>query len=406
MKKSTAYHAVETAIESLKQGKMILLTDPIDRENEGDFVFPAETITPEIMNFMIRHGSGIVCVSLPEEHLKRLQLPFMVPDHQNTSRFHSPFTVSVEAREGVTTGVSATDRTKTVQTLMNPQSKPEDLARPGHIYPLQAKSGGVLARNGHTEGSLDLVKLAGFQPGAVICEAMNTDGTMTKGKDLVTLAKQHDIPLLTIDDLIIYRLSTENLIEDIAEASLPTEHYGNFQIIIMKEKYTYQEHTVLFKQPKNNPQPVLVRIHSCCQTGDLFGSLRCDCQKQLEYSLKKIREEGGLLIYLNQEGRGIGLFNKIKAYALQETGLDTVEANLELGFPADSRAYHIVPSILRQMNIQSIRLLTNNPKKITELKQYGFSDVERESMPVFVNPLNQHYLSTKKDRLNHQLYSK
>lgn len=395
--------SVETAIQALKQGKMILLTDPIDRENEGDFVFPAETITPETMNFMIRYGTGIVCVSLPEERLKQLDLPLMVPDNQNTTRHNTPFTLPVDAKNGVTTGVSAADRVKTVLTMMDSATQINDLVRPGHVYPLKARAGGVLERNGHTEGALDIVKIAGFKPGAVICEAIHLDGTMVKGKDLIALAKAHDMPMLSIDDLVAYRLSTENLIDDSAEATLPTECYGEWKIRVVREKYTKNEHTVLFKTPKDNAQPTLVRIHSCCLTGDLFGSLRCDCQKQLEYSMEKMAKEGGVLIYLNQEGRGIGLFNKIKAYALQEKGLDTVDANLELGYPADSRGYHIVPSILRQLNIQRIRLLTNNPHKIEELQRYGFLNVEREAIPVFTNPHNQQYLNTKKDRLNHHI---
>jgi 3,4-dihydroxy 2-butanone 4-phosphate synthase / GTP cyclohydrolase II len=395
-------NSVETAINALKQGKMILLTDPMDRENEGDFVFPAEIITPEVMRFMIHHGTGIVCFTLPEEHLKRLELPLMVPEHQNKTRHNTPFTLPVDAKEGITTGVSAADRTRTVQVMMDPEAKPSDLVRPGHMYPLQARSGGVLERNGHTEGALDIVKLAGFKPGAVICEAIHPNGTMVKGKDLLTLAKEHNLVVLSIDDLITYRLSTENLIDETAKAFLPTEKYGDFEMSVIKEKYTHLEHTVLYQKPKENNKPLLVRIHSCCQTGDLFGSLRCDCQKQLEYSLEKIQREGGILIYLNQEGRGIGLLNKIKAYALQEKGMDTVQANLELGFSADSRSYAVVPSILRQMNIQQIRLLTNNPQKINELKKYGFSHVEREAMPVFENPKNKQYLSTKKERLNHQ----
>jgi 3,4-dihydroxy 2-butanone 4-phosphate synthase/GTP cyclohydrolase II len=398
--KNSAYSAVQNAIHALQQGKMVLLTDAADRENEGDFVYPAEKITPEIMNFMIRHGSGIVCVSLTEEHLARLNIPLMVPPHQNTTQYHSPFTISVEAKKGVTTGVSAADRTKTVQTLMNPETTPEDLARPGHIYPLQARTGGVLVRNGHTEGSLDIVQLAGFQPAAVICEAMNADGTMVKGDALKKIAQEHNIPLLAIDDLIHYRLATENLTHASAEATLPTEKFGDWTIRVIQEKHTQKEHTVLIKPFSSKPPP-LVRIHSCCLTGDLFGSLRCDCKKQLDYSMQKISEEGGILIYLDQEGRGIGLLNKIRAYALQEKGLDTVEANLELGFPADSRRYYIASSILRDMGVKHIRLLTNNPQKIKELQACGFENVERESMPSFTNSHNAEYLSTKKKRLNH-----
>lgn len=401
--KFTQHQAVNKAIQALQNGQIILLTDPLDRENEGDFVFPAEIMTSDVMNFMIQHGTGIVCISLPEDHLRRLDIPLMIPANQNTTRYSTPFTIPVDAKDGVTSGVSAADRTKTIKALMDPQAKPDDLVRPGHVYPLQTRPGGVLERNGHTEGALDIVRLAGFKAGAVICEAIHPDGTMVKGADLITLAEKHHLPILSIDDLILYRLATENLIQETTHASLPTEHYGEWQIHVIREKYTQNEHTVLFKAPADIKQPVLVRIHSCCLTGDVFGSLRCDCQKQLEYSMKKMSTEGGLLIYLNQEGRGIGLFNKIRAYALQEKGLDTVEANVELGFPIDSRSYHIVPSILRQMGINQIHLLTNNPKKVAELKQYGFLNVEREAMPSFVNPLNQHYLSTKKDRLNHHI---
>lgn len=396
----SAYSSVQNAIQALQNGKMVLLTDPLDRENEGDFVFPAENITPEVMNFMIRHGSGIVCVSLTEEHLKRLNIPLMIPPHQNTTRYHSPFTVSVEAKEGITTGVSAADRATTVRTLMAPETRPQDIARPGHIYPLQARNGGVIVRNGHTEGAMDIVKLAGFQPAAVICEAMNEDGTMVKGQDLKIFAQKHNITLLSIDELIHYRLSTENLIAESTEATLPTEQFGEWKIRVIREKYSNKEHTILIKPWKKDHTP-LVRIHSCCLTGDLFGSLRCDCRKQLDHAMKQISEAGGLLIYLNQEGRGIGLFNKIRAYALQEKGLDTVEANLELGFPADSRNYYIVSSILRNMSIDKVRLMTNNPRKIKELQDCGFDKVERAAMPTFTNPHNQAYLSTKKERLHH-----
>lgn len=392
-------NTVTEAINALKQGKMILLSDPDDRENEGDFVFPAENVTPEIVNFMIRNGSGIVCVAMTKDHLEKLKIPLLLSQEQSTNRFGTPFALSVEAKEGVTSGVSASDRARTIQVLVNPNSHPEDLSRPGHIYPLQAQPGGVLVRSGHTEGAIDIVKLAGFQPSAVICEAMHPDGTMVKGKDLNLLAKQLNIPLLRIDDLVNYRLSTENLIEDSSEAFLPTEHYGEWKIRVIREKFSKKEHAILIKPQIKKSQP-LVRIHSCCFTGDLFGSLRCDCRKQLDYSMEKISQEGGIVIYLNQEGRGIGLFNKIRAYSLQEKGLDTIDANLKLGFPADAREYRIVSSILKSMNYEHIRLLTNNPEKINPLTQFGFQ-VTREEIPMFVNTHNQEYLLTKKTRFNH-----
>ncbi|MCD6039663.1 MAG: ribBA [Gammaproteobacteria bacterium] len=390
---------VESAIEDLRQGKMIILTDHPDRENEADFIFPAETLTPDIMNFIIRHSSGIVCLSLFEEQLKQLDLPYMVPPHKNTSLCRTPFTVSIDARDHITTGVSAEDRVKTVQAAIGDKAKPEELVRPGHIFPLHAKKGGVLERTGHTEGAIDLVRLAGFKPAAVLCEVMNPDGTMTKGAQLTAFAKQHHLRILSIEDIISYRMLRENLIAEEISATLPLESYGSFTITIVKEKITGNEHVVLEKKSKT-AATTLVRIHSACLTGDLLGSMRCDCHHQLHYSLQRMSKEGGILIYLNQEGRGIGLFNKIKAYALQEQGLDTIEANEKLGLPIDSRKYHIAANILRNRGVNNVSLLTNNPAKIEGLKKYGISQVEIAPIPVFCNEHNKDYLEVKKLKLH------
>ncbi len=390
---------VETAIHDLRQGKMIILTDHPDRENEGDLIMPAETITAESMNFIIRHSSGIVCLSLFEDDLKKLNLPFMIAPQDNTSLRSTPFAVSIDAKEGITTGVSARDRVRTVQTVIRPDAKADDLVKPGHIFPLYAKAGGVLERAGHTEGSIDLIKLAGFKPAAVLCEVMNPDGTMTQGDQLTAFAKKNQITMLAIDDIIAYRLAHENIIADEVSTELPLENYGFFKMTVIKEKFTAIEHVILEKTPKN-PEKPLVRIHSACLTGDLLGSLRCDCHHQLHYSLKRINEEGGILIYLNQEGRGIGLFNKIKAYALQENGLDTIEANEKLGLPIDARKYYIAANILRNRQINSIQLLTNNPAKVNDLKKYGIGNIELTPIPMFHTAHNQAYLKTKKDKLH------
>ncbi len=401
----TAINRVEDAITELRQGKMLILVDHPERENEGDIIFPAEKITPEITNFMIRHCSGILCLSMTPPQIKKLGLSLMVPAHENTSSRGTPFTISIEARHGVTTGVSAADRATTILTAIDDHATPHDLVKPGHIFPLEAKKNGVLERAGHTEGAVDMMRLAGFKPAAVLCEVMNPDGTMTCGAELKKFAKQHQLKILAIDDLITYRLNHENLIQDEVSAKLPIQSHGNFNISIIKEKITQHEHVVLTKKQKNAKTPVLVRIHSCCVTGDLFGSQRCDCHQQLHYSLERIGDEGGVLIYLNQEGRGIGLFNKIKAYALQERrGFDTVEANHYLGMPADARSYYLAANILRNRGIDQVRLLTNNPAKITGLKNHGIMNVVREPIPVFNNEYNKKYLQTKKIKLNHFIH--
>ncbi|HEX4045266.1 MAG TPA: 3,4-dihydroxy-2-butanone-4-phosphate synthase [Gammaproteobacteria bacterium] len=398
----TAIERVEAALDHLRQGKMVILTDHPDRENEGDFVIAAEKITPALMNFIIRHSSGIVCLSITNAQANKLQLPLMVHPQDNTSAVSTPFTVSIDAKIGITTGVSAADRVRTIQVAIDDASTTEDLVKPGHIFPLQAKIGGVLERAGHTEGAMDLMQLAGLKPAAVLCEIMNADGTMTRGQQLIDLANTHQLILLSIDDLITYRLTRENLIAEEVSARLPTENYGDFQITIVKEKITGGEHVVLSK-PKQRAYPTstLVRIHSSCMTGDLFSSQRCDCYQGLHYALQCLSEEGGVLIYLHQEGRGIGLLNKIKAYALQENGLDTIEANHKLGFPADLRQYYLAASILRNLKLDNIRLMTNNLEKLNDLKKFGIKQVTREAMPVFHNCHNYQYLKVKKEKLKH-----
>lgn len=394
---------VESALNDLKLGKMVILTDHPERENEGDLIVAAEKITPAIMNFMIRQGTGIVCLPMTTAWQQKLDLPLMITSDQNNCMRGTQFTISIDAKEGISTGVSAEDRCKTVECVMNSQARPQDLVRPGHLFPLLAKEGGVLERQGHTEGSIDLVRLAGFQPVSVLCEIMNVDGSMTRGLQLHHFANTHQLKILSIEDIIAYRLLHENRIEDESTALLPLEKYGNFKITVIKEKGSNQEHIILEKEGKSSPAAPLVRLHSCCLTGDIFASKRCDCQHQLHYSLERISEEGGFLIYLNQEGRGIGLFNKIKAYALQEQGHDTVEANTLLGLPADSRQYSIAANILRNKDITKVRLLTNNPNKISDLKDYGITEVEQERMPSFHNEYNQTYLKTKNDKLKHTI---
>lgn len=382
---------------------MVLLTDDVTRENEADLIFPAQHMTPEIMNFIIRHTSGIVCVSLLEEQLQQLGLPLMVPAENNRSRHGTPFTIPVDAAQGITTGVSAADRTVTIQAMMQPQAKPEDLVRPGHVYPLKAKVGGVLERAGHTEGAIDIVRLAGFKPAAVLCEVMNADGTMTRGEALQVFAQTHDFPLLSIRELIAYRLMHEDQIQEQTSTEISLANYGMFTLSVLQEKYFPHEHITLFKPAVDPTKPLLVRIHSACATGDIFHSAHCDCHDQLHYSLAKISEEGGLLVYLDQEGRGIGLFNKIKAYALQKKGLDTAAANEELGFPVDLREYYLPAQILRTMGYDTIRLLTNNPNKISGLLECGMVSVTREAVPVFLSATNEKYLKAKQEKLGHIL---
>lgn len=395
---------VEIALAELKKGNMVILVDDPDRENEGDLIALAENITPHNMNMMIHHGSGIVCLSMTEARLNELNLPLMLPSSQNTSCRGTPFTISIDARDNITTGVSAEDRTKTILVAYDEKTTPDQLVKPGHIFPLQARDGGVFERQGHTEGAVDLAVLAGSKPAAVLCEIMNPDGTMTRGKQLDEFAEKYNLHMLAISDIIEYRLQHENMIVEETTATVPLDNYGTFKMTVIKEKFTNHEHMILTSEtaPDAN-KATLVRIHSACVTGDIFSSQRCDCHQQLHHSLKRISEEGGMLIYLNQEGRGIGLFNKIKAYGLQENGLDTVEANEKLGLPADLRQYHIAANILRNRHIPAIRLLTNNPEKVDSLKKHGFENVEREAMPIFQNEHNAKYLKTKKEKMKHEI---
>lgn len=391
--------AVEQAIERVRQGRMVIVMDDHGRENEGDMVVAAEKITPEIMNFMIQHGSGIVCLPMTGEALDRLKIPMMVQD--NSSRFGTPFTVSIEAKEGVTTGVSAVDRAHTVKTAVADGAKLSDLSMPGHIFPLRAASGGVLQRPGHTEGSVDLMRLAGLNPSAVLCEVMLPDGQMAQGQALLDFAKEHDLGVLRIQDLIAYRYHKEAVLQEVASARMPVNGFGEFVVKAFSSCYDSSEQVALIHGDVASQEPVLVRLHSECLTGDVFQSKRCDCGDQLQASLKRLSDEGGVLLYLRQEGRGIGLANKIKAYALQDTGMDTVEANHHLGFGADQRDYHLAAQILLKLGVNRIRLLTNNPSKVEALKSHGIDVVARECLEITPNADNIRYLQTKCDKLGH-----
>lgn len=392
----------EEAIEDFKQGKMIILADDEDRENEGDLTIAAEFITPEIINFMAKYGRGLICLPMTNEMADKLELPLMT--QRNGSKFGTNFTVSIEAREGVTTGISAFDRAHTILTAVNPNSKARDIVTPGHIFPLRANNGGVLIRAGQTEGSVDLAKLAGLTPAAVICEIMNEDGTMSRMPDLEKFSKEHDIKIATIKDLIQYRLKKGQVaVKRAAEASMPTA-FGDFKIIAYENSLDNQTHIALVKGDVTTPEPVLVRVHSECLTGDVFASMRCDCGGQLHSAMAQIEKEGrGIILYMRQEGRGIGLANKIKAYALQDKGLDTVEANNMLGFKADLRDYGLGAQILVDLGVSKLRILTNNPKKIIGLEGYGLEIVERIPLELLPSPYNEKYLQTKKEKLGHLL---
>jgi len=398
---SAPFATIEEAIEDLKQGGMIILVDPTHRENEGDLVIAAEKVTPEAINFMIRECGGIICLTLLEEDLQRLQIPMMVA--KNTEKNQTAFTVSIDAAKDIQTGVSAFDRVKTIQTAIHPNSGPSDLVMPGHMFPICAKPEGVFARQGHTEGSVDLVRLTGLKPAGVICEIMKEDGSMARLPDLEVFAKKHQLKLVSIQDLILYRISHEIIIKELASAELPLQTYGDFKLKIFSNLLDHHHHLALIREPINANQPCLVRVHSECLTGDLFGSARCDCGWQLHTSLEQIGQRGGILIYLRQEGRGIGLVNKIKAYALQDQGLDTVEANQELGFCADQRDYAVAAQILHYLGVQKMVLLTNNPKKVEGLKELGFEIVDRESIQMPPTKENLPYLKTKRDKLGHLL---
>jgi 3,4-dihydroxy 2-butanone 4-phosphate synthase / GTP cyclohydrolase II len=395
---------VKKALEEIKKGKMVILCDDEDRENEGDLAMAAEKVTPEAINFMAKYGRGLICLSLTEEKVQQLDLPLMVHASTNTSAFQTAFTVSVDAKKGTSTGISASDRAVTVLTAIADDAKPDDLARPGHIFPLQAKDGGVLRRTGQTEGSVDLARLAGLKPAGVICEIMNDDGTMSRMPDLEKFAKQHDLLIVTVADIIRYRLNMESLVKRAVETLLPTEYGGDFRSIIYENIVDSNHHIALVKGEWEPDEEVLVRVHSECLTGDSLGSLRCDCGEQLHKAMSLIQAEGkGIIVYMRQEGRGIGLFNKMRAYALQDQGKDTVEANIELGFDEDLRDYGIGAQILRDLGVSKMRLLTNNPRKIIGLEAYGLKITERISIQPKPKKQNIKYLQTKKKKMGHIL---
>ncbi|WP_297197165.1 bifunctional 3,4-dihydroxy-2-butanone-4-phosphate synthase/GTP cyclohydrolase II [Thermanaeromonas sp.] len=394
------FNTIEEALEDIRQGKMVVVVDDPDRENEGDLVVAAEKVTPEIINFMATYGRGLICMPIIGQRLDELELGPMVAE--NTEAQGTAFTVSVDAAE-VTTGISAYERALTIKKIIDPNTKPSDLRRPGHVFPIRAKEGGVLKRAGHTEAAVDLARLAGLYPAGVICEIMNDDGSMARVPQLMEFCRRHNLKIITIADLIQYRRRTEKLIRRVAEAHLPTR-YGEFRAIAYEDILEKKGHLALVKGTVDDGQPVLVRVHSECLTGDVFGSLRCDCGEQLERALRLIEAEGrGVLLYMRQEGRGIGLLNKIKAYKLQEEGKDTVEANEALGFPPDLRDYGIGAQILADLGIRELRLLTNNPRKIAGLEGYGLKVVERVPLEIKPNGINRRYLQVKKEKLGHWL---
>ena len=395
-------NTIEEALEAIKNGKVIIVVDDENRENEGDFLTAARNATPELINFMATHGRGLICAPLIEERCDELGLEMMV--HSNNSHFDTPFTVSVDLiGKGCTTGISASDRAKTVQALIEPNTKPNELGKPGHIFPLRAKKGGVLRRAGHTEAAVDISRLAGFEPAGLIVEIMNEDGSMARLPQLIDIAKRFDLKIVSIEDLIAYRMQHETLIEELVQIDLPTK-YGDFKLKAFKQLTTGEEHLAIIKGEWNPNEPVLVRVHSSCFTGDILGSLRCDCGDQLTDAMKMIEREGkGVVLYMNQEGRGIGLVNKLKAYKLQEEGYDTLEANLKLGFKGDARDYGVGAQILRASGVNRMKLISNNPKKRTGLTGYGLEITETVPIEIDCNIHNEDYLKTKKDKMGHQL---
>jgi 3,4-dihydroxy 2-butanone 4-phosphate synthase / GTP cyclohydrolase II len=393
---------IDQAIEEIKNGKVIIVVDDEDRENEGDFICAAECVTPEIVNFMATHGRGLICASLIEDRCDELKLDLMVG--QNTATYETPFTISVDLLgHGCTTGISAHDRFKTIRALVDPDIKPEDLGRPGHIFPLRAKRGGVLRRTGHTEAAIDFARLAGFKPAGVLVEIMNEDGTMARLPDLKKVADKFNLRLVSIKDLIEYRIKKETLISREVEVDMPTD-YGHFKLVAYQQTSTQETHMALVMGRWEKDEPVLVRVHSSCVTGDIFGSCRCDCGSQLHSAMNMVNQEGkGVVLYMKQEGRGIGLLNKLRAYKLQEEGMDTVEANIQLGFDMDERDYGVGAQILRDLGISKIRLMTNNPKKRVGLMGYGLEIVDNVPIEIAANPHNENYLRTKRDKLGHSI---
>jgi len=399
---TTPFATIEEAIEDIRAGRMVVVVDDEDRENEGDLTIAAQFATPEAINFMATHARGLICLCLTEERADELGLRPMT-DH-NEAPLGTAFTVSVEARDGVTTGISAADRSRTIQVAISPDSTPHDLVQPGHVFPLRAKPGGVLDRIGQTEAAVDLARLAGLNPSGVVCEIMNDDGTMARVTDLAPYCERHDLKMVTVADLVEYRRRHEKLVERGASVRLPTE-YGEFEAVAFRERLTGKAHVALVKGDVDGAENVLVRVHSECLTGDVFHSLRCDCGEQLEQALAQIEAEGrGVLLYMAQEGRGIGLLNKLRAYELQEQGMDTVEANLELGFPADARDYGIGNQILADLGLTTLRILTNNPKKLTGIDGFGLTVVEQVPIEVPPNSENARYLAAKRDKLGHRLH--
>lgn len=396
------FNSIEEALDDIKKGKMVILVDDEDRENEGDLTMAAEKVTPEAINFMAIHGRGLICLSLTPERVEHLQLPLMTTD--NTSSFGTAFTISIEAKKGVTTGISAADRATTIKAAINPKARPEDLARPGHVFPLRSKPGGVLQRTGQTEGSVDLARLAGLYPAGVICEIMNDDGTMSRVPQLTEFARKHGMKIVTVKDLIAYRIKKESLVRRVAVTKLPTSYGNEFTAILYANDIDCLSHIALVKGDIKPNDDVMVRVHSECLTGDVFGSLRCDCGEQLHNAMQMIDAEGkGVILYMRQEGRGIGIEGKLKAYELQDTGKDTVEANLALGFKADLRDYGVGAQILRDLGVRKIKLLTNNPKKIVGLEGYGLTVVKRVPIEMHPHAKNLRYLTVKKNKLGHLL---
>ena len=395
-------HTIESALEDIRQGKIVIVVDDEDRENEGDFIIAARHATSEVVNFMSKHGRGLICIALLEERCDALGLELMV--NNNTALHETAFTVSVDLLgHGCTTGISAHDRAKTIEALIDPSTDPNDIGKPGHIFPLRAKKGGVLRRAGHTEAAVDLARLAGMEPSGVLVEIMNEDGSMARLPQLEEVAKRFDFKIISIKDLIEYRMKRDSLIEEIVRVDMPTR-YGDFKLIAFREKNSSNEHLALIKGEWEKDEPVLVRVHSSCFTGDILGSLRCDCGEQLHKAMQMVQSEGkGAILYMNQEGRGIGLLNKLKAYKLQEQGLDTVEANLHLGFSMDQRDYGIGAQILRHLSICKLRLMSNNPKKRVGLIGYGLEIVENIPIEIHPNPHNEKYLTTKRDKLGHEI---